>query len=58
MKELIIRTDRNGVTEVEVQGVKGPACTKILEALSLQKKDVKNTSEYNEPEIQYIVSGS
>ncbi len=58
MKELVVRTDRNGVTEVEIQGVKGPSCTKILEALSLQKKEVRNTQEYNESELQYIVSGS
>lgn len=58
MKELVVRTDRNGVTEVEIQGVKGPSCTKILEALSLQLGEVRNTSEYNDPELQYIVVGS
>lgn len=61
MKELIIRTSLDlslaPRTEVEIQGVKGPSCTQILEALSLRATEVQNTSEYHEPQVQLLTTG-
>lgn len=57
-KEIVIRTGSDLQTEIEIMGVKGTSCTKILEVLQMQMKDIRQTEEYHLPEEQYIVTGS
>jgi hypothetical protein len=54
MKEIIITTSPSGETTVEIQGVKGPSCSKILDLLRFTKETVENTQEYYAPEEQLI----
>jgi hypothetical protein len=54
MREIVITTSELGETSVEIQGVKGPSCSKILDLLRLQTEEVQNTAEYYAPEEQVI----